>query len=471
MLPKNLAYGSKIQASSARSRRTNIPPQNGSGPYALGNTIILNIPCGRNQVLVPSESYLKGSVQLTNLTGQTASFRFDKSGAHSLINRIRIFHGANEVEDMTNYNNLANMLYDIQMPTDAVEGKFNVLTGSRSSRATQGTITAADATDLNSAVALSNSLKAAVNSRLEVEQVNSGEIIGFNIANNGTTPVYNFCIPLISIIGTLCPNVYFPCFACQSAPLRVEIDLVSSVQECICVSTTGASLSSTLSVNNLEYVANFIELSDDAMGKVMGSLGGQPLQFVISQFKNSTYTGVVGSSEVQMPLPFKYTSLKSVFISQRDDGSALNKMPFSSVTRGITNYQFRVGSTILPIKQPNNVIEMYAELLKAISSISDLTSCPAITRGMYSLAATETANQAVSPQINTCSSGSFYVGLDLEQYTSAPKDSIFAGYNSNLDDMFFIANYPALGSNVRFDAYALFDSLIVCENSICYRSV
>ena len=36
MLPKYLAYGSKVERASARSYRTNIQPQNGNGVYNAG---------------------------------------------------------------------------------------------------------------------------------------------------------------------------------------------------------------------------------------------------------------------------------------------------------------------------------------------------------------------------------------------------------------------------------------------------
>ena len=62
MLPKNLKYGSKIESAYARSLRSNIQPQNGTGPYNPGDTIIINIPTRAGLVLVPSESYLKFNV-------------------------------------------------------------------------------------------------------------------------------------------------------------------------------------------------------------------------------------------------------------------------------------------------------------------------------------------------------------------------------------------------------------------------
>ena len=43
MLPQSLKYGSKIESSNARSYRTNIQPQNGTGPYNNNDTIMNEI--------------------------------------------------------------------------------------------------------------------------------------------------------------------------------------------------------------------------------------------------------------------------------------------------------------------------------------------------------------------------------------------------------------------------------------------
>ena len=67
MLPKKLSYGSKVESAYARSYRTNIAPQNGT-QYGLGENIILNIPTRNNLVLVPTDSYLKFNLIVTNIT-------------------------------------------------------------------------------------------------------------------------------------------------------------------------------------------------------------------------------------------------------------------------------------------------------------------------------------------------------------------------------------------------------------------
>ena len=132
MLPKNLAYGSKVESASARSYRTNIQPQNGTGNYNAGDTIIINIPTRNNLVYVPCESYLKFTHTVTAGGADVNYARFDSCGAHGLIQRIRVFHGSNLLSDIDNYGLLSKVLFDLQVPTDSAHGKFNILAGTRS---------------------------------------------------------------------------------------------------------------------------------------------------------------------------------------------------------------------------------------------------------------------------------------------------------------------------------------------------
>ena len=64
---------------------------------------------------------------------------------------------------------------------------------------------------------------------------------------------------------------------------------------------------------------------------------------------------------------------------------------------------------------------------------------------------------------------SFYLGIDLESYSSTPLDTVYSGLNTSTDDI--IANLRFLGQgadrNIRIDTYALYDVLITIENGQC----
>jgi hypothetical protein len=315
-------------------------------------------------------------------------------------------------------------------------------------------------------------------------QINSGE--GFNfpigtasilaqsdglltncILTTASSPRY-YCLNLISLLGTLNSGNYFPLFACTSAPLRIEIQLVSSIFN------AGMDIAGTYTttLNNVEYIANFIKLSDSAMSIIYDSLQGNPLQFVVPDYANYQYTFAIANgstTQVNFAIAAKYSSLKSIFITIRDKGTgALTFFPFSSVTAGLANYYFRIGSQIMPTKAPDNYPEMFSEVMKAMGSMSDLNYQPSIEKSSYETVLNSTASTTANN--GYVNSGSFYIGLDLENYVSSNKDSIFCGYNSNTDDIFAVLNFSGTSTcTARFDAFAMFDAVIVCENSTAYR--
>ena len=108
---------------------------------------------------------------------------------------------------------------------------------------------------------------------------------------------------------------------------------------------------------------------------------------------------------------------------------------------------------------------MFSEVLKAISSMSDLNHQPSIDKNSYALSAS-----VANDSIGSATSGSYYIGFYLENYCTAPKDSIFTGYNSNTDDIFAVMNFGSSqpSGTVRFDAFAMFDEVVVFENNTCF---
>ena len=261
----------------------------------------------------------------------------------------------------------------------------------------------------------------------------------------------------------------------DSAPLRLEIQLQDQLQKILtCVAGTG-----TMIIDNVEYVANFIELSDEAVNMIVESQQGEPLQFVLPSWRNYQFTSnVVANTSINMPIPAKFSSLKSLFVCQRDRHAQVKYAPQSSVSSGLASYQFRLGSNIVPAKAPSTTAEYFAECLKAIGSMCDVYHSPSIDFTSYStLQTTQEAAQtgnalypySIVSGVNQ--SGSFYIGLDLENYANAPKDSIFAGYNSNTDDIYAVLSYGgtvAASGSLRLDAFALFDQVLVFANGTAF---
>jgi hypothetical protein len=499
MIPTNLKYSNRVESSIARSYRTNIQPQAGN-TFNGGDTITINIPTRANLVLVPTESYLKFKLNVTNTNTANNAFRLDRAGAHGVIQRLRVWSGSNLLQDIDSYGMLASIMMDCYVPTDKVYGAFNACQGTRNDLVT---ITPA----------------AAALAGVSCFQSNSGDLIGTGgFIPGSTTPVVNpsivaqnsvvsdtYCLNLISLLGSLCKDNYFPLFACTSAPIRLELQLVSGVQNfCASLSSTFAN---TFNITNVEYIGQFIDLGDEAMSAIYSSVGSEPIQMVVPDYRNyqGSYQLSVNTTPVNtlvnFPIPAKFSSLKSIICSVRDKQpsavSATSYFPFSSVSLGIQNYQFRLGSQVVPSKPPDTIPEMFDELVKAVASIADLNHQPSIEKFSYQLpnsvqyqlstaqglgvstAFTNTIDG--SGTVSNCNAGSFYVGLDLENYSAASKNSIFSGYNSNTDDIFWQPTFaPPVNSNngitgsfinARLDAFANYDCVLVFQDNTAYTKI
>ena len=500
MIPTNLKYGTKVESAQSRSYRTNLQPQNGTGPYSALDTITVNIPTQANTVLVPTESYLKFKLNVSNLNGSANAFRLDRCGAHGVFQRLRVWSGSNLLSDIDNYPMLASIMMDAYVPTDKVYGAFNACTGTRNDLVT---ITPA----------------AASLAGVSCFQSNSGDLVGTGgyvfgstqinpAAVTATTGVVSdtYCINLINMLGSLCKDNYFPLFAATSAPIRLELQLVAGVNN-FCASLVSTAANS-FTITNCEYVGQFIELGDSAMSMMYSNLGSEPLQMVVPDYRNyqGSYQVTIGSNTVlNFPIPAKFSSLKSIICSVRDRTPANTQtnsyFPNSSVSFGIQSYQFRLGSQIVPSKPPDTIPEMFEEVIKAVASIADLGHQPSIEKFSYQLANSCAYNTAAAQGIgasstfvvsidgaatvSNCNAGSFYVGIDLESYSSASKNAIFSGYNSNTQDIFWQPTFnptanstgvSAIGANgttynLRLDAFANYDCVVVFQDNTAYTKI
>jgi hypothetical protein len=392
---------------------------------------------------------------------------------------------------------LAKLLYDLQLPTDASYGKFNVMAGCRGDLVSRTinnfpnvVATAAVAAGANITVAevntaltgtvtsINTALATATATNISANQINSGERIdpAGAVLGAAATLTATYCIPLISIFGVLCTNNYFPLWECTSAPIRLELTLVDSLLKAMNVKIN--TTASTCTITNVEYICSMLELSDPAISMIKDSLGGQPLQFVVPSWRNYAFNNTLtngSTASIAFPIAAKFSSVKSIFVTCRDIGlGAASYFPFSSTSRNIAQYQFRIGSEVMPSKAPSTLVEMFVECMKAIGSFSDINQQPSIEKASYTLVSSGNTAALLDSATSVSSqhSGSFYIGIDLETYANSDKTQIFSGYNTNTSDIYCMIDYGTqtgnTAPNCRFDAYCNFDAVIVCQNDTCY---
>jgi hypothetical protein len=448
MIPANLKFQSKVESAPARRYLTQIQPQGGTGTYNPGDTITINIPTRNNTALIPSESYLKGQFNLIASTASTAS-TLESCGWHQFIQRVRVFHGSNLLEDIDNYGQLAKILYDYQVPEDSVKGRFSVTSGTNEEYSAVGVAAA---------------------SLLNARSVNRGRALGV-LPISATGTAFSFAINLVSLVGALSGEKYLPLWEMTAAPLRVEIVLQSSLIRAMMVEG-GAGLNFT--ATNVNYCGEFLELPDSAVAAIKAG-SSSPMQMVLPSWRSYTNSASVPATtqtQVSFPIPAKFSSLKNILVATRTTAGLAAQYPSSHCAFGVGSansigYQFRVGSEVLPSTAPTTFSEIYNEAVKCFGSLADLQLQPSIDNTAFTLNAPNTISGLV--EASTEDSGAFLIGIDMEIYQNADKSSIFAGTNTNTSDIFAIINYYTAGAvTVLQTAFACYDQVLVYENGVCY---
>jgi hypothetical protein len=397
--------------------------------------------------MVGSESYFKFRLNIRSGAAATAYIRLDGAGAHGLIQRIRSFHGGKIIEDLDNYHVLAAKLLALQQSSDSARNKLNLTTG------------------------LTNAMFADTTTREVYDNAVGDRLIPFaaSLAANTFMPNPTYCFPLISLFGSL-SNQYIPLFAMTGGPVRIELQLISDILRCLNSETALSTTAADIFIDNVEFCAQFIELSDSAIDTIMQSLQGQPLQFVATQYRNYIDTKPLANAitSVVCAVPAKFSSLKSLFCVMRDraDG-ALTFFSQSSPHFNLLEYRVRIGGELLPAKAPGTFAEFFMEATKAIASISDANHEPTISNFTYSMDSISVASTETNALITSLvKSNNFILGFDCEVYSNADKDSIFSGMNTVNKDIYWQLTHNANASapNVRYDFYVMYDVVFECEN-------
>lgn len=449
MIPANLKYQSKVESAPARRYLTQIQPQ-GSTSFGQGETITINIPTRNNTALIPSESYLRGSLNLVVGTATTAT-TLESCGFHGIFQRIRVFHGSNLLEDIDNAAQLAKILYDYQAPEDAVKGRFSITTGTNADYSVAQAAAAGDATNAAS--------------------INRGRALGA-LSPAGTFS-YPFAINLISMVGALAGDKYLPLWEMTAAPLRVELVLQSSAERFL-MRLGGAITNYT--VTGINYCGEFLELPDSAVSAIKSG-SSSPMQMVLPSWRSYTNSANLPAgtqSQVSFPIPAKFSSLKNIVLATRNNAAVgvAGQFPLSHCAFGVGSsssigYQFRVGSEVLPSTAPVTMPEIYTEAIKCFGSVADLQNQPSINNDAFVLDA-PVAVTTLNGSFLT-NSGGHLIGIDLETYQNADKASIFAGTNTNTSDIFAIVNYfSASAITILQTAFSCYDQVLVMENGVCY---
>lgn len=477
-LTGDMQLGLKPSAPRSRSYRLSVAPLNKS-VFAPADQMIFEIPTSRKGTwLDQSQSYLKFSVQCASTASALAggSGIYVENSAYSFIQKLDIYHSSNLLESINEYGQLANFLIDTSL-TQSDKAGLSALIGTNPTNVSQ----ALPATYT----------QYQFNSQTQVAGDRSGmSLQSVSIANGINTAIpYVFTTPILSGVIGVNASKMLP-LGNLSSPIRCEFYL-SQNDDAIYYGTIGAG--AIWQLVNVEMDLCFVEINDPAF-ELIQPAGTPEYISTVSYRQASTYLASATSGEFTCLLPFRFSSLTSLYGRFRNNVNSVQGAnatacyrKSSSISPGFSSYYFRVGSSIYPNKPiylnngslVGSFSEGYAELLKSFHALSASIGNSAITFNQYNVSATASqgATLAYVPGSKTTGAldthnNAFAIGLELQSFSNR-NDSILSGLSTMNSQVFFTGTVISgqtcggtNGYNYTADFFAQFDMILVIQDGI-----
>jgi hypothetical protein len=298
---------------------------------------------------------------------------------------------------------------------------------------------------------------------------------------------FNFCIPLISLIG-LNTEKYFPVGSVNNLQLQMTTaNLIPIVTYCTAVATN-VTLTTAPTLSEFRLNMKYVDVGDAAAAMLRQTLQDGRWYIKSSTYTNSSVTIPSGSSGTQQALlQIRNSSVKSLFhYFNIPVGLVSPNGNYDAVNIGTTSRQLQIGGNYfpnLPINDVQRPAEGYAILIQALGGSIPKSYGSVVTREMYnsvggiaavptgadnglvlpattSRAAPAGSDQAAQSVIDF-PSGAFY-GYDLEKAGGI----LFSGLNTRASPPFlnlFLGS--ALNANVTTLSWGLSDVVMVIDTN------
>lgn len=413
-VPRNLKYDQSDQSTLAETLIAKQAPEGRTSSFSQLQKIDFRIPTSGGFVDSFASSTLNFDLDVT--AGAAGEASFDPwLGAHQLIQRIVVTAGGNIIEDTTDYPLCVKMM-------KALHGHEARLQ-----------IDAPLSEDVSAHVTSSSSGD-------KMEYWSTGAI------STGATRRYKVRLNLMSCIGSLSCAKYWPS-ALMDSDIRVEIYLNSTYRGMI---LTNSAMSWML--NNVEFQLTRVRLNSrviDALRSSAQSGGVKMIMPGFSHFQETVVMPATGTQALNTKYSSSASSLKSILVSFRNNANdgAVGRNTYNLVDPIGLEYQFLIGSTLMPARPVNTSVDKYRELMRCMGG-------PINSLGQRNLIGKVAYNQQMTTNTNT--PACHFIGQSLEMYADHTLSStVFSGINAiNLTMQCQLKLAASAGENNLEAAYA-----------------
>lgn len=403
-LPKELNYASNRPMGA--NGKPYINRFRSDGTVYSGNDVIkIEIPTGRNGTyLFGNDSYIEGKIRLSATNTAAAKKHYIDQSIFSIINRIRVYHGSNIVEDTLYCNKIYTALYDLQVNESERRG------------------------DCITKLVNDNTADA----NLLFNDGCTGRLVlttgGAGAATTGSWFDFAFVLPS-ALLGSLCSKA-LPLGSMGSASIYLEIEL-SSPQMAF-VTDAEDTTAINYEVGDIYYNAKMTTLPSDINDMLIESTGGF-INIPAVAYKCESKTISPGSSSFNDKFSFQFSSMKNFNFFFQNSATAIGNSKYRSVSSrprcSLEEFFLLINGEAYPSSAVKGTSRIYQELLRAWDMQTDTNAGGVISGKNYSMN-THTApddvlvaNAVATPQKR------FLAGIDLDKFNRS-SDVLMAGTSS-----------------------------------------
>lgn len=416
-VPRNLQYDQTSQSTLAETLIHKQAPEGRTSQFNPGEKIDFRFPTSGGFVDSFASSTLDFDLDITGSSATTAWFD-PYLGAHQLIDRLVVTVGGNILEDTTNYPLVVKMMTGLHGNEDRLQIDMPL------SDDASGQITNSYNGDR---MAYWSTHKGTVQGSTTVDgtAVTTYAVAGDITANKKRR--FKVRLNLMSCLGSLSCAKYWPS-ALLDSDIRLEIYLNQVLR--------GMTLNhsdSMWQLNNVEFTMTRVRLNTRIIESLKSSAAAGGVKMIMPGFSHFQETLTTDSTAGGVKAHItKYSSsassLKSILVSFRDSTSvsAKNGNSYNLVDPIGLEYQFLIGSTLMPARPVITTQDKYRELMRCmggpINSLGqrNLLNKEAYCRPPYSVDTPSTVPVACH-----------IIGQSLEMYADHTLSStVFSGINA-----------------------------------------
>ena len=364
----------------------------------------------------------------------TQAAKFDHN-ASCLIDRMEVFIGSQQVENIHHYSTLYSMLSDIQM----------------------------DKLSHSGGLALTQGFKEG-----DGGSYNTGEGMAFTAG--ASTYI---ALPLMSSVAGILGTKMFPVGKLNS-PIRIVLYLDTAANAL--VQTDANAPSFTLSDVYLDTEIVSLSQNAEAVANAANAAFGDSIQIPVKQYTHFLYTlpTAAADAEVSKLVDARFSSINQLLFAFRDLTGDAEGYSKSSRINPYKNFQIRVANQYFPPKrlefpQGTGAVaynhEAYIETQKSFHALSSLSHWGAVTATTFNKreAAYAPAGDAAAQRTakNGSYSNKFFLCIDLESYTN--KAGLLFDGLSTINDSIMISGQmqsQALSRSVQADIFTNHDVIL-----------